>query len=111
MTLTLLDRLFGLFAILTADGERKRWDPEAYKFIINRNAVLSSLFFDIKQERFAFPEWSVFEPFAQDILAEYVEYHERTKMMVYDHPIDRPDDALHSLVYCKLAADITLGRF
>ncbi len=31
--------------------------------------------------------------------------------MLYDHPIDQPDDALHSLLYAKLAADIMLGRF
>jgi hypothetical protein len=99
------------FAYSTNLGERKRWDKDAYKFIINRNAILSSVFYDIKQERFVFPEWQEFEPFAKDILAEYVEYNERTKTMLYDHPIDQPDDALHSLVYCKLAADITLGRF
>jgi hypothetical protein len=99
------------FAYSTSLGERKRWDKDAYKFIINRNAILSSVFFDIKQERFVLPEWAELEPFAKDILAEYVEYNERTRTMLYDHPIDEPDDALHSLVYCKLAADITLGRF
>lgn len=99
------------FAYSTSLGERKRWDPNAFKFIINRNAVLSQLFQDIKQERFAFPAWSQFEPFAKDILAEYVEYNERTRTMMYDHPIDQPDDALHSIAYCKLAADISAGRF
>lgn len=92
-------------------GERKRWDPNAYKFIVNRNAALSAFFGDIKHSRFLFPAWEEFEPFAKDILAEYVEYNDRTRTMMYDHPIDRPDDALHSMVYAKLAADITLGRF
>jgi hypothetical protein len=99
------------FAYSHSLGERKRWDADAFKFIVNRNSVLSSLFQEIKNEHFAFPEWSVFEPFAKDILAEYVEYHERTRTMMYDHPIDQPDDALHSLAYCKLAADISHGRF
>lgn len=99
------------FAYSASLGERKRWDPEAFKFIINRNAVLSGLFQDIKQGNFAFPEWETFEPFAKDILAEYVEYNDRTRTMMYDHPIDQPDDALHSLAYCKLAADISMGRF
>jgi hypothetical protein len=92
-------------------GERKRWDPSAFKFIINRNAALSQLFLAIKQNHFLFPEWEEFEPYAKDILAEYVEYNERTRTMMYDHPIDQPDDALHSLAYCKLAADISMGRF
>jgi hypothetical protein len=99
------------FAYSASLGERKRWDPDAYKFIINRNAVLSALFQGIKQGQFVFPEWEEFEPYAKDILAEYVEYNERTRTMTYDHPIDQPDDALHSLAYCKLAADISHGRF
>jgi hypothetical protein len=99
------------FAYSSSLHERKRWDPEAYKWIINRNAVLSAFFFDIKQGKFLFPAWEVFEPFAKDILAEYVEYNERTRTMLYDHPIDQPDDALHSLVYCKLTADISHVRF
>ncbi len=99
------------FAYSSSLRERKSWDPASYKFVVNRNAVLSNLFLDLKKQRFAFPEWTTFEPYAKDILADYVEYHEKTKTMAYDHPIDQPDDALHSLAYCKLAADITLGRF
>jgi len=99
------------FAYSTSLGERKRWDPDAFKFIINRNSILSSVFSEMKQGRFLFPEWETFEPFAKDVLAEYVEYNERTRTMMYDHPIDQPDDGLHSLVYAKLAADITLGRY
>ena len=92
-------------------NERKRWDDGAYKFIINRNAVLSNYFEGIRKGEFLFPKWGEFEPFAEDILAEYVEYNENTRTMKYDHPIDQPDDALHSQIYCKLAADITLERF
>lgn len=99
------------FAYSSSLGERKRWDPDAFKFIINRNAVLSSLFRSIKQKQMAFPEWGEFELFGKDILSEYVEYNETTRTMKYDHPIDQPDDALHSLAYCKLAADISLGKF
>lgn len=99
------------FAYSHSLGERKKWDASAFKFIVNRNAVLSGLFESIKQNHMVFPEWQEFEPFAKDILAEYVEYNERTRTMIYDHPIDQPDDGLHSLAYCKLAADIAMGRF
>jgi hypothetical protein len=99
------------FAYSGSLGERKKWDGDAYKWIINRNAVLSQFFTDIKQQRFIFPQWANFEPFAKDILAEYVEYNDVTHNMKYDHPIDQPDDALHSLVYCKLAADIVYNKF
>lgn len=92
-------------------GERKQWDEDAYKWIVNRNAVLSQFFTDIKQGHFQFPSWEVFEPFGKDILAEYVEYNELTRTMKYDHPIDQPDDGLHSIVFCKLTADIMRGRY
>lgn len=92
-------------------GERKRWDPDAYKWIVNRNAVLSDVFEEIKKQRFLFPVWQEFQPFATDIEAEYVEYNDTAGTMKYDHAMDTPDDALHSLAYCKLAADITLKRF
>lgn len=92
-------------------GERKKWDAPAFKFIVNRNAVLSQFFDSLKGENMILPQWEVFEPFAKDILAEYTEYNELTKVMKYDHPIDQPDDGLHSMVFCKLAADIMLGKF
>ncbi|MBP9824072.1 MAG: phage terminase large subunit family protein [Thermoanaerobaculia bacterium] len=99
------------FAYSTSLGERKRYDAEAHKFIINRNAVLADTFQAFKQQKFILPKWDEFESFGKDILAEYVEYNERARTMMYDHPIDQPDDALHSLVYCKLAADISHNRF
>jgi hypothetical protein len=92
-------------------GERKKWDPEAYKFIVNRNAVMSQFFDEIKHGNMMFPQWETFEPFGRDVLAEYVEYNDTTHMMKYDHPIDQPDDGLHSMIFCKLAADIMLERF
>lgn len=99
------------FAYSATLHERKKWDQASYKFIINRNAVLSQFFDDIKRGYFLFPEWEKFEPFGKDILAEYIEYNDATHLMKYDHPIDQPDDALHSLVFCKLAADIMHEKF
>lgn len=99
------------FNYSTSLGERKKWDPDGYKWIINRNALLARFFEDVKAGKFIFPEWAEFESFAEDILAEYREYNERTKTMMFDHPLDQPDDALHSLCYAKLAADITLGFY
>lgn len=102
---------FMQFQYSSSLNERKRWDEGGFKWIVNRNAVLSALFQDIKNEKFLFPEWEVFEPFAKDILAEYVEFNDRQRTMLYDHPIDQPDDALHSMIYARLTADIMLGRF
>ena len=91
--------------------ERKKWDAPGFKWIINRNAVLSGFFQAIKNEQFLFPPWEIFEEFGKDILAEYVEFNDRKRTMIYDHPIDQPDDTLHSMIYARLTADIMLGRF
>jgi hypothetical protein len=91
--------------------ERKKWDKQGFKWIVNRNSVMSDFFLAIKNEQFLFPPWELFEEYGKDILAEYVEFNDRKRTMLYDHPIDQPDDALHSLIYARLTADIMLGRF
>lgn len=92
-------------------GERKKWDREAYKWIINRNAVITDFVDTIRSHQLVLPAWEQFESFGKDMLAEYVEFNERTHRMRYDHPIDQPDDALHSSIYSKLTADIVMKRF
>jgi len=92
-------------------AERKKWDPGGWKFIVNRNSVISSLLNDIKEGKFLFPVWEQFKEFADDILGVYVDYHSRNKKMYYEHSLDQPDDAMHSLLYARLAADTHLGRF
>jgi len=102
---------FMQFYYSSALKERKKWDKEGFKWIVNRNAVLSDFFLAIKNEQLLLPPWEVFEDFGKDILAEYVEFNDRKRTMLYDHPIDQPDDALHSIIYARLTADIMLGRF
>jgi len=90
--------------------QRLKWDAIGNRFHMHRNFMISELFFDMKQGFIEFPRWGQFEYFAKDILAIFAEYNEGRREIKYDHKASTPDDCFHSLLYCKLAADIHLGK-
>ena len=87
-----------------------KWDAIGYRYHIQRNFMMSELFFDLKNKLIQFPRWREMEPFAKDILAIYSEYSEFRREIRYDHRPSDPDDFFHSLNYAKLASDIFLGK-
>lgn len=90
--------------------QKLKYDPIGVRYHLQRNFIMSEIFFDIKQGFIEFPKWVQFERFAKDILAIYAEYVEYRREIKYDHKPSDPDDFFHSLTYCKLAADINLGK-
>lgn len=90
--------------------ERAKYDPIGAKYMLQRNLIISEMFYAIKQKEIIFPAWKEIEPYAKDILAVYSEYVEYQRQMKYDHRPSDPDDFLHSLIYCKQAADLFFGR-
>ena len=91
--------------------ERIRFDKLSFTFRVNRSMAISNFITSIKEQGILFPVWEEFKTFAKDILGIYVDYNERMKTMYYDHPIDQPDDAMHSLIYARLAGLISLGKY
>ena len=91
--------------------ERIRFDKLSFTFRVNRSMAISNFITSIKEQGILFPVWEEFKPFAKDILGIYVDYNERMKTMYYDHPIDQPDDAMHSIIYARLAGLISLGKY
>lgn len=89
---------------------RLKWDQLGFRYHIQRNFVMSEMFFDIKQKLVEFPKWSEFEPYAKDILSIYSEYVEYRREIRYDHKSSEPDDGFHSLLYAKLTSDIYTGK-
>lgn len=87
-----------------------KWDQIGYRYHIQRNFIMSELFFDLKNKLIQFPRWKETEAFAKDILAIYSEYSEFRREIRYDHRPSDPDDFFHSLNYSKLASDIFLGK-
>jgi intein/homing endonuclease len=111
----LLVRRFGAqnviqFQYLPKLKQRMKWDPTGFRYHLQRNFMMSEMFFDIKQGYVRFPRWAQTEPYAKDILAIYSEYSEYRREIKYDHKSSDPDDWFHSLHYCKLASDIMLGK-
>ena len=98
------------FQYLSKQKERMKWDPIGVKYQLLRNLIISEMFFSLKKGYVQFPKWSQIEPYCKDIEAVYTEYSEFTREMKYDHKQANPDDFLHSLIYCKLASDICIGK-
>jgi hypothetical protein len=98
------------FQYLPKLKHRMKWDPIGFRYHLQRNFMMSELFFDMKHGFLQFPRWAQFETFAKHILAIYAEYVEFRREIKYDHKPTDPDDFFHSLNYCKLASDIHLGK-
>jgi hypothetical protein len=90
--------------------QKFKWDPIGFRYHLQRNFIMSELFFDIKQKFVEFPKWAEFETFAKDILGIYSEYVEYRREIKYDHSSHNPDDFFHSLLYSKLSSDIFTGK-
>jgi len=98
------------FQYLPKLKQRMKWDPLGYRYHLQRNFMMSELFFDLKHGLIQFPRWKGFEPFAKDILGIYAEYNEYRREIKYDHRPSDPDDFFHSLHYAKLVSDIMTGK-
>jgi len=98
------------FQYLPKLKERMKWDPIGYRYHLQRNFIMSELFYDLKNGFIRFPRWSSIERYAKDVLAIYAEYMEFRREIKYDHRPSDPDDWFHSLLYAKLASDIYLGK-
>jgi len=98
------------FQYLPKLKERVKWDHLGFRYQLNRNLIISEMFYSLKKQEIMFPSWAQIEPYAKDLLAVYVEYSEFQRQMKYDHRPSDPDDALHSLVYARQAADTYMGK-
>jgi len=98
------------FQYLPKLKQRMKWDPLGFRYHLQRNFMMSELFFDMKHGFIQFPRWTQIERYAKDILAIYSEYVEYRREMKYDHRSTDPDDWFHSLHYAKLASDILTGK-
>lgn len=91
-------------------SERRRWDPKALRYTLNRTEVMTDIFSAIKDERILFPQWAVQEEFAEDVLNVYQEFSIRTGRMKYDHHPDQPDDYFMALMYAIETQLILMGK-
>lgn len=102
------EKMFSVFESANLK-ELYKWDPEAWRYTINRNEFISRTVNSIKNGEVVFPGGC--GEMYKDFMAERTEYSDRLRKMLYIHRVDEPDDSLHAAMYCRLAADMTLGKF
>ena len=111
----------GRLQIMYTSGNQKHGVIKEQKvgyYSISRSQTLTNLFISIKHQQTLFPKWKdtddhrkSTEFFAQDFLSIGQEYNEKTRMVHYVHPTGVPDDAMHSVNYCRCAGLIAKGDF
>ena len=81
------------------------WQQKLLRWSLHRSEVMSDMFTAIKKGKVEFPRWEEFhDPYAKDMLSIFSEYNHTLRMIQYNHRVDQPDDAFHSVLYCLMAA-------
>lgn len=82
------------------------WNAKAKMLVVNRTRVMTEVFNKIKYKEIVFPRWLESQNYLTDFLNIYTDYNEVLRTVYYDHPQNKPDDVVHSVVFCHLAATI-----
>lgn len=103
------------FQYMARCRKKVEWDPKLLRFKAHRTEVMSDVFNAIKRHQIELPRWAEFHaegkaPYAADMLNIFSEYNRTLHMIQYLHAPDKPDDTLHSLVYCLLGSMIVNPR-
>lgn len=96
------------FQYVGMQKERKKFDPIGIKMQLNRTEVMTDYFDLLKRQQIIYPPWEVMKDFLKDHEAIHAEY--TNGVLKYDHKPSEPDDAFHSEVLCKEAADHFFGK-
>lgn len=98
------------FAYIGGQGTpRWKYHRDTHKFSINRTAVMSEMFTDLKKFRIRLPAWNMFEKYSKDFLGIFVDYSPQLRTMMYNHNPGTPDDVFHSMLYSRLCGEL-FGR-
>jgi hypothetical protein len=109
-----LEQAFGFrkvvkFQYVGMQKERKKFDPIGIKYQLGRTETMSDFFADLKRQLFVFPPWEIMQGFLQDIEHIHSEYGHAGQLK-YDHRPSEPDDAAHSIILCREAANNFYGK-
>ena len=86
-----------------------KWNEGMSAYVISRSYFHHMLFDYMRTGKFSAPSWDQFKNFAKDILAIYKTYNDSLRMDVFDHPVSKPDDFFHSLMYATTVANLHMG--
>lgn len=93
------------FQYVGIQRERSIYDQTGHKIQLNRTEVMTDFFDDLKKERYRFPKWEDSRKYLEDIEHIYAEYG-GIHGLKYDHRASEPDDAAHSIIFCREAARV-----
>jgi hypothetical protein len=105
----LKNRVLEFQAAHVTRGPAIKWNTPTERFTMHRTRCLSDVIVKIKRQGFRFPAWNSFRQYSGDFLSVYEEYSDKSRMTIYDHPPDQPDDMLFSLTYAELASQVHFG--
>ena len=86
---------------------RAKWEPKTRKYHLARTRVLTDTFETMRQQRCTFPRIEECGEFFDHIMAEVMEYNDKTNTQMYTNV--EPDDGLHSLTYAMLAGELFIA--
>jgi hypothetical protein len=101
------------FQYVPMQKKKRKWDPDGFKFQLNRSMVMSEFFTAIKRGEWQFPPWNEFEWVAQDILSIFNDYSSNPatrNQLFYSHSLEQPDDFAHSLILANEAYAIVNAK-
>jgi len=84
--------------------KRAKFEPKTRKWHLNRTAVLTDTFESLRREQIRLPRAEENEILFDHLLAETLEYRERSNREFYTHV--QPDDGLHALTFALLAGEL-----
>lgn len=91
-------------------GAAIKWDPAGSQFSVNRTKAIDSLMMAVLRKEFVFPQpVERMEPAFRQVLAEFVETT-RLGRKVWNHAKTDPDDALHAMIFGRIAMQILQGE-
>ena len=86
--------------------QRAKWEPKTRKWHLARTPVLTDTFENLRRRQVNLPKYEACVEFCDHILAESLEYNDKTNTVQYVHV--NPDDCLHALCYAMLAGELLI---
>jgi hypothetical protein len=87
-----------------------KWLPEPNEWHVNKTKAVDSFMMWLLRKECAFPaNVAIMEPVFKDVLAEFTEVT-LAGQKIWRHSKEVPDDALHAMIFARLAMQMALGE-
>ncbi len=84
-------------------------------YSVSRNKLMTLFIDNIKNKKYLFPTWDLFQDIAKDFLNVFISYRKpspfKASKLFFTHNPATPDDAFHSAVYESVARGLINQQF